>query len=368
MRGPHGSARPALRLVDDSEAFTRASLALAAGGMVSWQWDVVADEVIADEGFQDLFGLPHRGISAQDVFARMHPDDVDQVKADVEAALAEGKDYVTEFRVRLPDGRQRWVGARGRVTQRAEDGTALRMLGVNWDETEQKLQEERLAIFASEMNHRVENGFALMAALVQLGARAPGSKTDYAARLRGQVQALADAHRLTVAAERGEGPDGEPVEPGGLAIHARAVIEKALAAWAADAARVTLAFRADPVLSATAASALAMLAYELMTNAVKYGALGQAAGHLTVVVEDAGNGDARIRWRERHPTALAAREEQQDRKGFGSVLLQHCAAKLHGHLRRDVTPDGLSLVLTFPAHGLTSGLTGEDAARTLRRA
>ena len=355
---------PALTVVDkdDPEAYTRASLALTAGRMVSWQWDVATDEVIADEGFNDLFGLPSRGITAQQVFGRMHPDDLARVQGDVNRSLDLDTDYVTEFRVLLPDGRQRWLGAQGRVTQRAGDGSPLRMLGVNWDKSDEKLQEERLSIFAAEMNHRVENGFALMAALVQLGARAAGSKEDYARRLRGQVQALADAHRLTVASERREGPG---------AIRAQDVIEKALAAWAADPGRLTLAFRADPILDAPRASALAMLVYELMTNAVKYGALGEAGGHLTVTLDDAGHGDARLRWRERRvePAPARADEDAEEHlatgRGFGSVLLDHCAAKLHAHVQRRVDDAGLSMELSFPAHGLKSGVTKTDVQEAL---
>ena len=346
-----------LRVVGDAAATSRASLALAAGGMVSWAWDIASDAVLADEGFGEMWGLSTRRMTARAVFGAMHPDDLPRVKEQVEAALTRDEDYVTEFRVCLPDGRHRWLGARGRVTQRGPDGTPLRMLGVNWDKTEQKLQEERLSIFAAEMNHRVENGFALMAALVQLGARAPGDKADYAERLRGQVQALADAHRLTVAAERGEGPGLVP---------ARAVIERALAAWATDPARLTLAFRAAPTLEAPRASALAMLTYELMTNAVKYGALGQPDGRLTVVLDDAGHGDARLRWRERAPGAAAP--VPSDRKGFGSVLLDHCAAKLRGTLTREAGEGGLVVALTFPARGLDSGVTGQRALAALMSA
>ena len=333
----------------------RARLALEAGRMISWEWDIAADEVMADQGFFDLFGLRPHGLSSGDVFAAMHPDDLDGVKAEVEAALERNEDYVTEFRVLLPDGSYRWVGARGAVTARAPDGTPLRMLGINWDKTDQKLQEERLSMMADEMNHRVENGFAIMGALVQIGARTTDDKERYAERLRGQVQALAAAHRLSAEAIRQPGDKDAVVAVGD-------VLRTALAAWSApegEASQVTLALRANASLRPQQSGALAMLTYELATNAVKYGALSGPEGRLTVTVDQAPNGAATLRWTERGPTP-AASPATGDQGGFGSVLIDYCSRMLRGAVVRTMTRTGLRLEVTFPIV--------EDAEAVLREA
>ena len=340
----------------------RARLALEAGRMISWEWDVAADEVVADQGFFDLFGLRPAALTSGDVFAAMHPDDLAAVKAEVEAALERDEDYAAEFRVLLRDGSYRWVGARGAVTARAPDGTPLRMLGINWDKTDQKLQEERLSMMADEMNHRVENGFAIMGALVQIGARTDDDKARYAERLRGQVQALAAAHRLSAEAIRQPATDTALVAVGD-------VLQAALAAWTApdgEASQVTLALRRSASLRPQQSGALAMLTYELATNAVKYGALSGPEGHLTVTVDEAPNGAATLRWVERgpKPTENTARPAEpctaSGQSGFGSVLIDYCSRMLRGAVVRTLTPTGLRLEVTFPVV--------EDAETALREA
>ena len=320
----------------------RARLALEAGGMVSWEWNVDTDEVVADQGFADLFGIATAGLTAKDVFRAIHEDDLPSVRGEVEAALSRDEDYVTEFRVLLRDGRHRWIGARGAVTARLPDGRPLRMLGVNWDMTEQKLQEERLTMMASEMNHRVENGFAIMGALIQIGARSTDDKESYADRLRVQVQALSAAHRLSVEATR-QADDEEASVP------AAGVVEAAIAAWRTDAAdQVTLAFRAPVRLRPRQNAALAMLAYELATNALKHGALATPDGHLTVTLDEGRDGDAILRWTERTPEARNAGPVAPETGGFGGVLMAHCVKTLRGTSVSTLTPTGLRVEVTFP--------------------
>lgn len=320
----------------------RARLALEAGRMVSWEWNIEEDNVSADQGFFDLFGLDPQPLTAAEVFAAMHPDDTEAVQVEVDKALTEDCDYVTEFRVLLKDGTYRWVGARGAVTARGADGEALRMLGINWDKSQQKLQEERMAMMADEMNHRVENAFAIMGALIQIGARSHDTKDRYAERLRGQVQALASAHRLSVEAIRR--PDEDDV-----LVAVSDIVQAALGAWSngGSSDQVTLAIRTDAHLATRQSGALAMLTYELATNAVKYGALSSEEGHLTVVLDEAEDGSAVLRWTERVPGIEPPKKGEAGR-GFGSILIKHCEKMLRGSVVRTMTPSGLRVEAFFP--------------------
>ena len=347
--------------LQDPSADERARLALEAGRMVSWQWEIETDAVKADPGLFALFGLDPGPLTAQAIFARMHPEDLPTVQREVDAALAAGVDYRTEFRVRQRNGSYRWIGASGAVTARAADGSPLRMLGVNWDKTDQKLQEERLSMMADEMNHRVKNAFAIMNALVLIGSRTTDTKDRFAERLRAQVQALASAHSLTVEAARR--PDEDTVIP------VARIIEAALTAWTAPGpdAQVTCAFRADLSVANRQSAALSMLTYELATNAVKYGALSSEAGHLTVTLNETEEGGM-MRWVERCavplPRSAPDPDEAGEAGGFGSVLVTHSEQMLRGRIVRRLTPTGLHVEAFFPVvRAAASEVCFPDAAQ-----
>jgi PAS domain S-box-containing protein len=66
--------------------------------------------------------------------AHLHPDDLEEASRRFGAHVAGSEDYYdAEYRIRDRLGRWRWLFERGRVVERAADGTALRMVGVCMD-------------------------------------------------------------------------------------------------------------------------------------------------------------------------------------------------------------------------------------------
>lgn len=130
------------------ETSQRLEMALDAGGLGSWDWNVVSGYVRFDDRFAAQLGLradelrPH----ADEWLARVHPDDRDAAQQAVRDHL-EGRTpfYENEHRVRHADGGWRWVLDRGRVVQWDANGRALRMVGTHTDVTERKAAEARLA-------------------------------------------------------------------------------------------------------------------------------------------------------------------------------------------------------------------------------
>jgi len=120
----------------------------AAGGVGSWDWDVVNDRIYASETFAKLFGVePQRaaqGAPLSDFIAGMHPEDRDAARARIGHALANGADFTAEYRVTGLDGHTRWITARGRCYH-DEAGKPLRFPGIAIDVTERKRTEEALA-------------------------------------------------------------------------------------------------------------------------------------------------------------------------------------------------------------------------------
>lgn len=317
----------------------RAQLALAAGEMASFEWDIPGEVVHCEDKLAEHFGLRRgRGTYAiAEFFAVIHPDDVPAIDVAVNHSIATGDDYEMEWRVRHPDGTVRWLGGRGRIVERDADGTAVRMLGVNWDITETKETEARLETMALEMEHRVKNAFAVVSALTGLAARRAGSIAEMETMMRGQIRALGEAHGLALrSTERGQ------------AVRIADLVRTALAPWEGQELEINAA--SEMSVAPQAASGLAMLLYELTTNAAKYGGLSGQGARLRVDLAPVAGGGAELTWKERLPVATRPLHGTIASDGYGSILLAQAANMLDAEMSRSLDPDGLTLHLRIPGH------------------
>jgi two-component sensor histidine kinase len=97
-------------------------------------------------------------------------------------------------------------------------------------------------------------------------------------------------------------------------------------------------------LEANVARAMALVIHELVTNAVKYGALSQDGGTVSVRWQSEGNA-IQIDWREQGGPAV----QPPKRFGFGSKLVKRTMRTLGGSAEPEFRPDGLVCRLTFSA-------------------
>ena len=119
------------------QSVDRWELAIDAAGVGSFDWDLVSGQLLWDDRLLALFGYAADdfGRSIADFEARLHPDDVARVRRVLAAATEDCGSWEMEYRVALPDGRVRWVTARGRAL-RGRSGKAERMLGAAYDSTD----------------------------------------------------------------------------------------------------------------------------------------------------------------------------------------------------------------------------------------
>ncbi|PRY95543.1 two-component sensor histidine kinase [Hasllibacter halocynthiae] len=334
--------------MDAVDAAGRALVALEAGRMGTWTLDIPSNMVTGDTVVADLLQLDFddQPWPADQVYARMHPDDLPRVQVEVAASLEHDAFYEVEFRdigvdLETDRARSRWLGARGHVTRRAPDGTALQMIGVNWDATEAKEAEARLEAMAEEMDHRVKNAFAAIRALVNMGERFGGDRASFARTLRGQVQALADTHAISSRLARGVGGAA-------VSVPALDVLEAALAPWKeGGGSRVVLQVQPGIVLPTADAATLAMLVYELAGEAAERGALGRSDGALRVTLARQEARHAAFIWEETVPGGVAGPTDQAP-AAFGAVLAEQCVAALKGRMRREHGRGRLRFELDFP--------------------
>jgi PAS domain S-box-containing protein len=145
----------------------RLRLALTAGHMGVWDWNIPTGEVKWSENLESIHGLAPGTFDGTLTFFRnlVHPDDQARVEAAITSAVEGGPDYDVEFRNLWPDGSVHWMAAKGRVL-RDRSGWPVRMLGVGMDVTERKRLEEELREHAArlaEADRRKDEFLAMLA-------------------------------------------------------------------------------------------------------------------------------------------------------------------------------------------------------------
>lgn len=124
----------------------RLAIATRAGIIGIWDWDVVNNHLAWDEAMYRLYSLHAEDFSgAYEAWASaIHPEDKAYTEGEIQAALRGEREYAPEFRVIWPDGSVHYIKAASH-TQFDEQGKALRMIGINYDQTDHKLAEQALS-------------------------------------------------------------------------------------------------------------------------------------------------------------------------------------------------------------------------------
>ena len=118
----------------------RTELALAAGELALWDWNVVTGESLYDKRWASILGENWEDISSHfdEWKNRCHPDDLPIAEQALKLHF-EGKSelYQCRHRLRHKDGSWRWITARGKVVNFDSDGKPLRVVGIQRDITRQ---------------------------------------------------------------------------------------------------------------------------------------------------------------------------------------------------------------------------------------
>ena len=127
------------------ETRDRLTLAIKAGNIGVWEYDVIGNTETWDTQMYSLYGMGQaRFENASTIWrAGIHPDDLARQDDEILKAVNGEKDYDSEFRIFWPDGSEHHIRAMALV-QRDFAGKALRMIGTNWDITAQKGSEAEL--------------------------------------------------------------------------------------------------------------------------------------------------------------------------------------------------------------------------------
>ena len=128
------------------ESEERYALAMHGSNEGLWDWNLRTGEVYISPHIEALFGLTAQDLktSTAEVRSRIHPDDLERVRAAWHAHLnAKSEFYTCEYRVRGEDGSYRWTHSRG-ICSRDENGEPYRASGSVGDISERKEAEAAL--------------------------------------------------------------------------------------------------------------------------------------------------------------------------------------------------------------------------------
>lgn len=123
----------------------RLQVALEAGRMGAWEWDIASGKVAWSSSLEEIHGLKPGtfGGTFEDFKREIHPEDIASVLAQVQRALETRRDHHVVYRMIRPDGAVGWLEAFGRFVLDA-GGQPQKLAGICMDITERKQGEAAL--------------------------------------------------------------------------------------------------------------------------------------------------------------------------------------------------------------------------------
>ncbi|WP_024311857.1 PAS domain S-box protein [Sinorhizobium medicae] len=315
------------------ESERRLQLALDAGHMGAWEWNLGTDEVIWSPGLEALHRLERGsfGRTLADFKRNVHPDDLPLIDSEIAKAVETKGDYHVVYRARLLDGTVRWMEAFAQFSP--SNGPSRRLIGVCMDITERREAEAQRNLLVAELSHRVKNTLAIVGSIArQTFSTSPDARTAHRS-FDARIRALAQTHtRLAEASWSG--------------VSLQTVLYDELAPYQDDGRTNVKLQGPTAMLPPKHALTLGMAAHELATNAAKHGALSVKSGKVDIEwVVDVDTDRLRICWRESGGPPVVTPAHN----GFGRLLLERVlASDLGGEVHLEFKPQGLVCTIDVP--------------------
>ena len=171
------------------ESKERLEAAASAGIVGVWDWDIPRNRLIWDKVMYQLYGLaPGMFGEAYEAWARaIHPEDRAHTEGEIQAALRGEREYAPEFRVIWPDGSVHYIKAMSHTTF-DDQGRPQRMIGVNYDLTEQKQVQHALDQMNLMLEQRVAARTAQLAQAKEAAEAANRAKSTFLANMSHELR------------------------------------------------------------------------------------------------------------------------------------------------------------------------------------
>ncbi|RST30314.1 PAS domain S-box protein [Sphingomonas ginkgonis] len=217
--------------------------------------------------------------------------------------------FQAEYRIlHQAEKRYRWFQTRA-TPVRDEQGRIVEWLGTSTDVDDLRRLQERQQVLLGELQHRVRNILAVVRSVYDRTVEADGGLDEIADSFRGRLDSLARTQVVVTQSATGEVELGQQIR------------EELESVGADEGGQLSLG---GPrlLLAPKIAESLGLAIHELLTNALKYGALKEASARLAVEwkvsPEPEGARRLDLSWSE---DGLSQLQPEPRRRGFGSELI-----------------------------------------------
>jgi PAS domain S-box-containing protein len=274
-----------------------------------------------NRGCEDLYGYPQSEALGKDSNALLETDRAVSAE-EIEALLEDEGTWSGELERVAKDGHRVWVDCRKQVMK---IGDQLVVLETARDITERRKADEVQQLLVGELNHRVKNTLAIVQSLATQTARTAPSLSTFMTSFKGRLQSLSSAH--SVLTDR---------HWAGARIHD--LVQAQIDVIAGDGQRVSIS-GPDLFVPPQAALQVTLILHELGTNAVKYGALSNATGQISITwtITESQSPKLSLIWREHGGPPV----KEPENRGFGLSLIERSGALPHLNAELRLEPDGV---------------------------
>ncbi|UYV13115.1 MAG: PAS domain-containing protein [Phycisphaera sp.] len=141
-----------------NETNHRMELALEAGGMGFWDWDLDTGEFACDERWAALLGEQSCDLipDASTLLTRVHPEDLELLESQIQRHVEGQQPFIgVQCRMRHKDGTWRWTRVFGKSTADSISQAGSRLVGIQMDVHEQVESQTQLARRETELANTV---------------------------------------------------------------------------------------------------------------------------------------------------------------------------------------------------------------------
>jgi len=301
---------------------------------LAWMADAKGNAYWFNKRFYDFTGLSEEDVNDPAVSQTLnHPDHGERVRANFMRCVEAGQPWEDTFPLRGKDGEYRWFLSRA-LPIHDEQGGVVRWFGTNTDVTDRLQAEEQRTLLINELNHRVKNTLATVQSLAMQTLKQDEHNKEALALFNSRLGALSRAHDILT----GENWKGAQL---------RQIVDQSVAPFRTKD-RIDIG-GPDARVTPKQALALSIALHELGTNAMKYGALSNRDGRITLAWS-VDEGALHMNWREDGGPPVTP----PTRSGFGTRLIERSLSNdLGGEARILYLPAGVVAQMSTPleAHG-----------------